>query len=347
MKKIVGITTLVGLVLALSLTSFNAASAQDGEPLEACSGDSVSGTVVAVDESTGVITLELEDESLCTVQLDGDYDHPITSLLGAYFNELSADDLAGELDALMVSISCPEGESCVLAGEGDEGTDGTVISVTPIADGEYEVVIEYMDDEGNPTTTTIVVTDPELAEAWMDSLDALLVEWELVQQDDGAFLKDAGDDIAALHADGMGYGVIVKLYGMASDAAEACLTAEEAPESAEGEDPEAETADPCEASLDSLVEAFQSGTGLGQLFQQYGKPSILGVGHVRQAIEGTGNGNTPPDNACGYWKHQPDLSPDHPCYEQQQQGQNSENGNGDGRGKPPWAGQPGGPNGSD
>ncbi|MDX1600692.1 MAG: hypothetical protein R3191_04165 [Anaerolineales bacterium] len=334
MKKILRIGLFVSLALTLSLAAFATAAAQEGDSIEACTGDSVSGTVVAVDEATGEITIELEDETLCTVQVSSGYEHPITSLLGTYFNDVSLEELSAELEALTVSLNCPEGESCTLAGEGEEGIEGTVISVTETGDGEYEVVIEYLDDEGNPTTTTIIVEDSELAETWTGALESLTVEWDLNQEDDGAFVNDAGDEIASLHEDGMGYGVIVKLFSMASDLADACDATDGDTEG----DPEDTSV--CDVSLDTLVEEFQSGTGLGQLFQQYGKPSLLGVGHVRKSLNG--NGNTPPDTACGYWKQQPDLESDHPCYEVQQQWQNR--GNGNGRGKPPWAGQPGGPN---
>jgi hypothetical protein len=77
---------------------------------------------------------------------------------------------------------------------------------------------------------------------------------------------EASERIATYHEEGMGLGVLVKLYAVAAEAAEACSS---------GEDEEL-----CDVTVEGLVEAFRSGTGLGKLFKEYGKPAILGVGHV-------------------------------------------------------------------
>jgi hypothetical protein len=168
-------------------------------------------------------------------------------------------------------------------------------------------------------------------------MDGLMVQWQLKYDGGGnPFVVEAGDNIASLHDDGMGYGVIVKLYSMATDAADACLAStSEVPT-------DADAVDPCSVSLDGLVEAFKGGAGLGQLFQEYGKPSFLGIGHAKQAMRG--DEKQPPDNACGYWRKHPEQAPAS-CLTPESSPSNNEHEHGGG--KPPWAGQPGGPKSQD
>lgn len=81
--------------------------------------------------------------------------------------------------------------------------------------------------------------------------------------------------VSALHTEeDLGFGVMTKLMQMAVEANESCLN--------DGEN--------CDVTLDSLVAEFKGGTGVGELFQKYGKPSMLGVGHVRKAAEDEENG---------------------------------------------------------
>lgn len=88
-----------------------------------------------------------------------------------------------------------------------------------------------------------------------------------------------GEQIAALHEQGMGFGVLVKIFAMAEASQMAC---EEANAAAEG-DEDAEECVPVTA--EELVESFQSGSGMGALFKQYGKPALLGVGHVKKELK--------------------------------------------------------------
>jgi len=93
-------------------------------------------------------------------------------------------------------------------------------------------------------------------------------------------LGPIGEEIAAYHEDGLGFGVLVKIYAMVQASQEACPAAPvdgDAP--AEGE----EACTPLTA--DEMVTAFQSGTGMGLLFKEYGKPALLGVGHVKQELK--------------------------------------------------------------
>ncbi len=105
---------------------------------------------------------------------------------------------------------------------------------------------------------------------------------ELVEGETQAALL--GEEIAAYHEAGMGFGVLVKLYAMAEASTAACV--KEASKTA-STTPVAgatvtATAACVPASVDELVTAFTSGTGMGQLFKEYGKPALLGVGHVRK-----------------------------------------------------------------
>jgi hypothetical protein len=101
----------------------------------------------------------------------------------------------------------------------------------------------------------------------------------LADGEDGV-VEGASSKIAELHEDGLGFGVIVKLYAMAA-ASQADCEAELPDTEDEADDDEADDDEPeaCGVSVDELVEEFQDGMGLGQLFKLYGKPSLLGVGH--------------------------------------------------------------------
>ncbi len=91
-------------------------------------------------------------------------------------------------------------------------------------------------------------------------------------------LGPIGEQIAAFHEDGMGFGVLVKIYAMAEAAKTACPDMPVV----EGDTPVEPT---CTAvSPEELVEQFKAG-GMGALFKQYGKPALLGVGHVKKALK--------------------------------------------------------------
>ncbi len=79
-----------------------------------------------------------------------------------------------------------------------------------------------------------------------------------------------GEQAAALHADGTGFGVLTKFLSIAADSAEAC-SADPSPD--------------CGVTMDDMVTAFKDGTGIGDIYRDYGKPSALGVGHVKQELK--------------------------------------------------------------
>jgi len=97
--------------------------------------------------------------------------------------------------------------------------------------------------------------------------------------DDGG-QTDIAQQIASYHEDGIGFGVLVKLYSIVTDAQETCGT------SGQGCTP---------PTIEELVSRFQAGEGLGNLFNEFNKPSMLGVGQVRKALEEQQNPSTNPE----------------------------------------------------
>jgi hypothetical protein len=84
-----------------------------------------------------------------------------------------------------------------------------------------------------------------------------------------------GEEVGGEGGDeGVGYGVLVKMYAIAAESQEACEGVEE----------------PCGVTVEELMAAYNSGVGMGELYKLYGKPSVLGVGHMK-------NGGGPPEHA--------------------------------------------------
>jgi hypothetical protein len=125
---------------------------------------------------------------------------------------------------------------------------------------------------------TVTVDDLAVCEGLAEALAELDVEWDL---DEGGTVIQPGDEIDAYHEDGYGFGVLVKLYAMAAASQEACAGVE----------------DPCGVTVEELIDAFQSGIGLGELFAEYGRPSLRGVGHVRHADDDESNDKGKPEHA--------------------------------------------------
>lgn len=259
------------LALALTLAAAGPVAAQESE-VPPCEGDSVSGTVVAVDEATGEVTVYTAS-GLCTVTLDGDYDHPIVALLGSYFGDVSSGSLTTALEATQGCAAYdPDSEAWTWADCDDEDAV-TVTVVGENDDGTFTALI-------NGEEARVSVEDPEVAERLSRALQKLVVEWKVAE--DGTVVQP-GDEIAAYHEDGLGFGVLVKLYAIAAASQEAC-----------GDE---ESTEPCGVTVEELVAAFQSGVGLGDLFKEYGRPSILGVGHVRGRGFGQSGHAGPKDRA--------------------------------------------------
>jgi hypothetical protein len=263
--------TIISLaIMVLFFSSITTAFAQAEGETPACSGDSVSGTVVAVDEEAGLATIDMGDGNLCTVSLSSaEYEHPIIALLDMYFSGSDGEDVAAAFEGTQKWMVYDEGSGTWgWAAEGDEGAvKVTVNSVTDNGDGTFTVVFT---PEGAETPETIIVGDIALADELSGNLEALNVNWNLLVGEEGTSIADAGDEIAAYHEDGVGFGVLVKLYAIVKQTTEACLS----------------DAENCiEVSVAQLVEEFDSGKGIGSLFKDYGKPTLLGVGHVRQELK--------------------------------------------------------------
>jgi hypothetical protein len=98
------------------------------------------------------------------------------------------------------------------------------------------------------------------------------------------FGDEVAEEVIAYHSGGegdeeggVGFGVLVKMYAIAAESEEACATAE----------------GPCTpVTVEELMAAYKSGTGMGELFKLYGKPAVLGVGHMKDKDKGG-----PPEHA--------------------------------------------------
>ena len=275
---------MISLVLALALPAVAPVAAQEEPPageILPCEGEGVSGTVVAVDEEAGLVTVYTGDGlfPVCTVTLDSDYDHPIVALLGTFFGDVSAEDLAAALkDTEEARQGCavqdPLSEAWAWAVCGPEGA----VPVTVFAENEDGTFMALTEDGEQ---VTVSVEDPATA-GLSDALDELAAEQELAVEwelgGDGSVVQP-GNEIAAYHEEGLGFGELVKLYAIAAKSQEVC----------EGDEDEV-AVEPCGVTVEELVAALQSGMGMGELFKEYGRPALLGVGHVRKV-------SGPPDHA--------------------------------------------------
>jgi hypothetical protein len=289
----------LGLILAIGMLVLlmgGVVHAQE-ETAAPCEGETVSGTVVDVDEETGTVTVETE-EGTCTVTVESDYEHPIVALLGSYFGDVNLDDLTDALEAT---------QGCAI----QDAETGEWAWADCDTEGAVEVQVTGINDDGTFTATadgeeiTVTVEDTDASDALSAALEDLATEFDL---DEDGGLVQAGDEIEEYHDDGMGFGVLTKLYAMAAEAQEACAEEADAEEDASDE--------PCGVSVDELVTAFQSGTGMGQLFKEYGKPAILGVGHVKHALDEADDGDEATTN----------------CVPRGKKGNNCKNGKGKGKG---------------
>lgn len=287
------------LVLVLLMTVTGAAFASEHEELAPCEGDSVEGTVIAVDDETGTITIMLGDESECTVETNTDYDHPITDLLAYYFSDANPDTLAEALDTLTVCATVDDEGNYVLSEFDEEGVcDGEELIVTSDGDDDDDSTFVAFDAEGGEIALTIEDEDAagDLASAFID----LEADWDL--NEDGT-VADVGDDIEAYHEDGWGYGELVKLYSISAESYESCETADEPVGGdgeviVEGEEP-AEEDDVCGVTVEELMAMMEEDDlSMGDLFEIFGRPTMMGVGHVKQATSDGGGGGDGSKGVC-------------------------------------------------
>jgi len=245
----------LGLVVAFALAIPGSASAKPAS-FDACTGDTISGVVVVVDETTGEITLYTADGTECTVvKRVEEYEHPVINLLGQFFEKVSLKELSGNLENLQTWVIFNAAtNSYEFANETDIGAvSAIVIDVSVNPDDTYQIVLLV---EGETIPQTINTPDFILYQTYLDSLLIDTVTFDLIMDGTGnTFVNDGADQIGAYHDDGMGLGVLVKLFAMA---------------------------DAYGVPVDELVTRFKDGEGIGQLFkdENLGKPDLLGVGHV-------------------------------------------------------------------
>jgi len=271
MHKKTALLLVLAMIVASAGTAFAAGLSQEATPPPPCSGTELSGNVVAVDPVTNTVTVSTAT-GLCTVTLNGATDNPIEKLLGMYFGDVDASSFEAALNDV------PEGCATLDAG-GEIGTwadcnDTTLTTenvkiLAKTADGVYYAY--YLDDAGNKIYITLNIADPLEAGNVDSALEVLAVSLTL---DGSGDLVQVSDQIAQYHDEGTGYGVLVKLFALAKEQQDAC--AEMGAELAATQ----ETCMPVD--VQTLYDEFKSGTGMGQIFKEYGKPKLLGVGHVRQ-----------------------------------------------------------------
>ena len=269
---------LLFVVVLLALINISSVSAQEAD-VNSCSGDSVTGQVVSVNEADGTIMFYTAD-GYCTVSTGGELDHPVVNLLGKYFSDVNIDDMLSTLEPVQSFVVFDEeSQSWILSDESAEGVvAGSVLGVTDLGDGTFEIVMQMGDE-----IISMMTDDVDLAAEFMLALEENSVSWDLRVDENGMVtILDAGGQIADYHDSGMGLGVLVKLFEMANSACD---------DAAEGE-----TCVPLD--VDALVSEFESGTGLGVLFKDYGKPENTGVGQIFKSLDET------PGKALGLTKQE-------------------------------------------
>jgi hypothetical protein len=150
--------------------------------------------------------------------------------------------------------------------------------------------------------------------------------------------EEFAQQIAMYHGEGMGFGVLVKLFSMVEASVEKCviqLAGESEATNQDAGDVVVPNELTCEAlTVEQLVSEFKGGSGLGQLFKEYGKPALLGVGHVKKALK-----NQPQVTPTPALTTTPEPvvtttpEPSVGSADLQNQNQKSNNGNGNGNGK--------------
>lgn len=275
------------VLMLVFLAVFMIATPAQAQGAAVCSGGLVSGTIVAVDETTGTVTVDTGGGATCTVTLNGNTDHPIASLLGEYFGDISSASLTEALTATQGCAQVSGGSGAWTSCDAPGAISVQVVSANP--DGTFTAQITNPD--GTITTIILTVEDVATLENLNQALAKLAVAWTL---DEFGDLVQVSDQVMVYHEQGVGFGVLVKLYSLSN---------------ASG------------ISVADLLAQFQAGTGVGELFKTYGgKPPETGVGHVKQALNTSttpgapnngnhydqnnngGNGHTNNGNAYGHDK---------------------------------------------
>jgi hypothetical protein len=277
MHKKTALLLVLAMIVASAGTAFAAGLSQEATPPPPCSGTELSGNVVAVDPDTNTVTVSTS-AGLCTVTLNGATDHPIEKLLGMYFGDVDASSFESYLnDAPTVCATLSTGGT-EITGEQvtcPETPDENIkeVKVVGYDDQNGTYYAYYVDNTGTKIYITLTIADASEAGKVDEALGALAVDLTL---DDNGDLVQTSDLIAQYHDEGTGYGVLVKLFALAKEQQDAC---------AEMDAELAATQETCvPVDVQTLYDEFKSGTGMGQIFKEYSKPKLLGVGHVRQCL---------------------------------------------------------------
>lgn len=245
------------LALVLALSSFGLAAAEEHVP--ACEGDEVIGRVTSVDEEAGQMVI-LTESGECYVSLGQEFDHPIVGLFAGYFG---ADAFARYADALAGLDGWASYDETTLTWqwnpEEDEGTSpSTLGSLVDNGDGTYTLELTV---EGEADPIFVLLTDPDEIAYYMELFDATSVEFSLTQDGEGkSFVSGVGDDVMA-YREGyhVGFGILVKFYSLAATS---------------------------DFTVDDLITMFKDGkVGLGKIFRETGRPEMMGVGQIKQALK--------------------------------------------------------------
>jgi hypothetical protein len=294
----------VGTVYAQQGSTFAEETPSPTLDPNACTGSSISGTVVAV---SGTNEVWIWDGSkLCKVTVSEGISggNPVSTLLGQYFQDMTGEELVA---ALKTKLS--ENQVCILEDTTASpptwtfveecSTTGAKKVIAQNGDGTYVVLI---DNDGTFTTETLTIPDDEeFKTELLTKLTELEKNLALEEDLDGnGNVLSTSDEIERLHEEGVGFGVIVKLYSLAQKAQEKCLEQTASQDLSQSEPPDG--VDPCTIDVNYLVEQFKTNhIGLGQLYKLtgLGKPNLLGVGHVRKEAAEITNGDDDGENGEG------------------------------------------------
>ena len=319
----------LAVILVMSITS-----AVLAEDLPLCPGEAATGILVGFDETTNTVTIAYFPEedvvAFCTVtfQQDADFGHPITTLLGNYFEDAFGSFDPDGFNAGAAAYAATQ--VCVV-----EDGDSYVLSDPCVGMTAY---LGGMDTEGNfillfedGTIGTLMVEVPEVAETdtvcVVEADDSSTPEVEYVLADvqvpcaetEATVETDNGNGTYDISYGTDGTGLLVPTRTRLENAVAGLVEFSSALSAdgiawAVGDDIAQRHEDGfgfgvivklyamawenTELDLNELFDMFDSGYGMGKLFKDYSKPGLLGVGHVRQdAKEAKCNSNANPNSA--------------------------------------------------
>jgi hypothetical protein len=165
------------------------------------------------------------------------------------------------------------------------------VTATPLPGAKFfthpvvKLLSAYFDQEEVTATPTETATETS-TETVTDTVTVTetVTETATPTPTDDSGLGPMGELIAKYHEEGMGFGVLVKIFSYVKDSEDACKAQATATPDPNVSDGTPETCTPL--TPDELVTMFKE-EGMGALFKKYGKPSLLGVGWVRKALKST------------------------------------------------------------